>query len=143
MTHWVIPALSSLALTIAQSATPDLSQTDLYTKTVHGCHDVNLSGWTHPAKQVLLEAGATIGKVELCNGDRFPVFTVTVPNDPEGQTDSYFDKLYANLADANGFWSYTLVDTSDDVVITATVEKRTRQVALGYEEFNGPKRTSR
>ena len=67
----MIPALSSLALTIAQTATPDLSRTDLYTKTVHGCHDVDLSGWMHPAKQVLLDPGATIGKLELCNADWF------------------------------------------------------------------------
>ena len=68
---------------------------------------------------------------------------MTLPYDPAGTEGLLLVKLYANLADANGFWSYALVDTSDDVVITATVEKRTRQVTLGYEEFNGLKRTSR
>lgn len=137
MTHWLIPALSSMALTIAHPAAPDLSRTDFYSTIVHDCHVQDLSRWKHPVKQVLLDAGATIGKVELCNGDRFPVFTVTLPFDPDGQTDAYFDKLFANLADANGFWPYALVDTSDDVVITATVETRKRQVTLHYEDYNG------
>ena len=99
--------------------------------------------WQHPARQLLLHAGATIGKVELCNGDRFPVFTVIMPFDPQGQMDAFYNKLYAKLADADGYWSYTLVDTSDDVVITAMVERRKRQVTLPYQEFSGPQRPGR
>ncbi len=137
VTHWLVPALSAMALTVAQPTTPDLSRTTLYSSTVHDCHAVDLSQWTHPSRKVLLDAGATIGKVELCNGNKFPVFTVTLPFDPEGHTDAYYNKLYAALADANGFWSYALVDTSDDVVIVASVERRKRQVTLQYEEFGG------
>ena len=141
MTRWLIPALSSMVLTAAHAAAPELSRTLFYTTTVHGCHEVDLSRWRHPAKLVLVHAGAKLAKVELCNDDRFPVFTVTLPFDPDGQTDAYFDKLYANLAYANGFWSYALVDTSDDVIIVATSERRKRQVTLRYEDFSEPKPT--
>ncbi len=136
MIHWLVPALSCIALTTAQEGAPALSKTDFYTNTVHGCHALDLSRWTHPAKRVLLDAGATIVKVELCNGDTFPVFTVTLPFDPEGHTDAYASTLYASLADANGFWSYPLVDTSADVIIVAATERRKRTVTLTYEEFD-------
>ena len=79
--------------------------------------------------------------MELCNGDRSPVFTVTLPFDPQGQIDAFYNKLYAELAGANSSWSYALVDTSDDVVIAAMVDRRKRHVTLQYEEFSGPQRT--
>ena len=139
MTRWLIPAVSSILLNAAHDAAPQLSQTQFYTTTVHGCRDLDLSRWKHPVKQVLVHAGAKLAKVEVCNDDRFPVFTVTLPFDPEGQTDAYFDKLYADLAYANGFWSFALVDTSDDVIIVATSERQKRQVTLGYEKFSEPK----
>ena len=79
--------------------------------------------------------------MEVCNGDSVPVFTVTLPFGPQGQTDALCNKLYAELAGAYSSWSYALVDTSDDAVIMAMVERRKCQVTLQYKEFSGPQRT--
>ena len=130
------PAFASPGTT--QAAAPGLAQTSLYSDTVHGCHAVDLSTWTHPAKRVLVEAGAKLAKVELCNGDRFPVFTAALPFDPEGHTDSYFDKLYAALAEANGFWSYALVDTADDEIVLVSITRAEHELTLQYEPFTAP-----
>lgn len=135
MLHWLIPVLPSIALAIAQPPAPDLARTEFYTATVHGCRPLDLSTWRHPARQVLLDARATIAKVELCNDGKLPVFTVALPFDPDGQTADYFDKLHANLAYANGFWPYALVDTADDVIIIADIDRRQHQVTLHYEHF--------
>src|SRR5579871_3659596 len=93
-------------------ATP-LAGSDLYTKIAHDCHSLDLSKWQHPTRTVMENAGVQIIKVELCNGGKYPIFTVGFKYDPQGQTDDYFDPLYANMAQANGFWPYSFVDTED------------------------------
>ncbi len=135
MTRWLLPLLACVGLGTAYAAAADLAGTSLYTKTVHGCHALELSGWAHPAKRVLLDSGAKLAKVELCNGDTFPVFTAALPFDPEGHTDGFYNKLYAALADANGFWSFALVDTTDDVVVLVSIERAKRELTLQYEHF--------
>jgi hypothetical protein len=118
--------------------TPDLSSTTLYTKTVHGCQAVDLTTWQHPVRRVLQAAQAQIVKVELCNGLKFPVFTVVLPYDVDGQADRYFHRLYAGLAEANGFWPYALVDLANNLVTTVDIERSNRTVSPAYEDFRGP-----
>ena len=140
MTCWLLPLLSPVALAATQP-TPDLAHT-AFAATVHGCHALDLTTWRHNAKNVLLDAHAAIAKVELCNDDKLPVFTVALPYDPEGQTDAFYDRLYANLAYANGFWSFALVDTADNIVITASIDRRDHRTTLSYEHFaDAPKAT--
>ena len=117
---------------------PDLSATTLYAATVHGCRAVDLATWRHPTRDVLRAARARVKRVELCNGGSFPVFTVILPYDVYGRADDYFNKLYADLAKANGFWSYALVDLANNVVISVAVERAGRTVSPSYEDFGQP-----
>ena len=121
-------------MTRAAAPAPDLSATTLYTATARGCQPVDLATWHHPARKVLQAAQVRVVKVELCE-NRFPVFTVALPYGIDGPNDAYFNRLFAELADANGFWSYALVDLSGDTAITATVQRSTRTVTTSYEAF--------
>ncbi|WP_338664360.1 hypothetical protein VQH23_04160 [Pararoseomonas sp. SCSIO 73927] len=117
---------------------PELASTALYARTVQGCEAVDLATWRHPVREVLLAARAQIVKVELCNGRRFPVLTVALPYAVDGGADRYFGRLYAGLADANGFWPFALVDMANGVVITVEVERASRTVSPAYEDFRVP-----
>lgn len=121
--------------TRAAAPVPDLSATTLYTAMARGCQPVDLATWHHPARKILQAAQARVVKVELCE-NHFPVFTVTLPYDIDGPNDAYFNRLFGELAEANGFWSYALVDLSGDTVITATVQRSTRTVTTSYEAFH-------
>ncbi len=130
----VVPGVASGAV----ASVPNLSDTTLYANTVHDCRAVDLMTWRHPTREVLHAARARVEKVELCNGANFPVFTVILPYDVYGRTDDYFNKLYVDLAEANGFWSYALVDIANNVVISVAVERAGRTVSPTYEDFDRP-----
>ena len=120
------------------AAAPDLASTALYARTVQGCEAVDLATWRHPVREVLLAARARIVKVELCNGRRFPVLTVELPYAVDGAADRYFSRLYAGLAEANGFWPFALVDMANGVAITVEVDRAGRTVTPAYEDFRVP-----
>ena len=131
--------LWALLLCVAPAAlraeAPALPSTKFYTQTVHGCSDVDLATWQHPTRPLLTSADLQLEKVQLCNDRTFPVFTVAAKYDPEGDTDSFYHPLYAKLASANGWWSYALIDTRHDVIVTVDVTKSPRAVDLQYEDF--------
>ncbi|MCR0984444.1 hypothetical protein [Roseomonas populi] len=117
---------------------PDLASTALYARTVQGCRAIDLATWRHPVREVLRAARARVVKAELCNGRRFPVLTVVLPYAVDGDTDRYFSRLYASLAEANGFWPFALVDMANGVVITVEIDRASRTVSPAYEDFRVP-----
>lgn len=131
-------ALACLGSAVASAATapvPGLAETELYTTTVHGCRTVDLTSWRHPTREVLQASRAQVREVQLCNDDQFPVFTVSLPYDIDGPNDRQLNRLYADLAAANGFWSLALVDLAADVVITLEVDRQSYSVSPTYENF--------
>ncbi len=117
-------ALALMGSLVAQPVyATTLAQSDFYTKTAIGCHSLDLSTWQHPTKSVLIDSGTKILKVQICNGGKYPVFTVSFPYDPRTETGDYFGPLYTNLAKANGFWPYALVDQEDNLIIEVTPHK--------------------
>ncbi|WP_298162650.1 hypothetical protein [Acidocella sp.] len=118
------------------AAAPPLASTDLYAKTTHDCHSVDLSTWQHPARRVMEDAGVKIIKVELCNDGKYPIFTVGFKYDPRGQTDDYFNPLYAKVAQANGFWPFSFVDVEDSLIIDVGVDQTTKNLSVNFEEFS-------
>jgi len=84
------------------------------------------------------DAGVEIIKVQLCNDDKYPIFTVGFKYDPQGVTDDYFDPLYAKMAQANGFWPFSFVDVEDSLIIDVGADKATKHLSLTFEEFASP-----
>jgi hypothetical protein len=127
--------VAGLILAQPAGATP-LAATDLYTKITHDCHSLDLSKWRHPTRTVLENAGVQIVKVELCNDNKYPIFTVNFKYDPEAATDDFFDPLYAKMAAANGFWPYSFVDLGDPVIIDIGTDKAKESLSINFEEVD-------
>ena len=117
------------------SALPALEETELYTNKTTDCHDVDLSTWRHPIRAVFKKANITLERVQLCNGDRYPIFTVELPYDPTGETKSYFTQLYWKIRKANGKWPYAIVATSDNLVLYISYSVHDTLV-IDYEQYH-------
>jgi len=82
---------------------PSLQATALYKDTAHGCRALDMKSWSHPTRKVLERSKIEIKKVELCNQDVYPIYTVRFDASPMlGVNDKHFNKLYVEMAAANG-----------------------------------------
>jgi len=117
---------------------PALEASSLYRELARDCRTLDLKTWSHPTRKVLERAEIAIKKVELCNHDLYPVFTVAAKYDPNGPNDKYYNSLYAALAAANGYHSFSLVDTTFEAVMNIAVKGK-HDIAVDYEEFSPPK----
>ncbi|QXI31550.1 hypothetical protein HU752_019525 [Pseudomonas vanderleydeniana] len=118
-------------------ALPALKDTELYSSKAADCHDVDLKTWQHPARTVLEKHDIKLERVQLCNGDHYPIFTGQVPYDPTGQTKSFFLPLYEEMRKANGKWPYAIVATSDNIVVYVSYAASDR-ISLDYEQYAEP-----
>ena len=101
----------SFAASMAQTALcAPLEATTLYKDIAHGCRTLDLKSWSHPTRQVLERTKIEIMKAELCNQGIYPIYTVRFVASPMlGVNDKYFNKLYIEMAAANGFHSFAFV----------------------------------
>lgn len=128
-----------LALTSAGAldAAP-LEATALYTEKARDCRTLDLGTWSHPTRKVMERARVDIQKVELCNANIYPIFTVALPAEPlVGVNDRFFNKLYAQMAAANGWHPFAFVDPGRGVIVTIDTKGR-KSIAIDYDEFDIP-----
>lgn len=116
-------------------AAPLLEATALYKEIAHRCRALDLKQWAHPTKRVLDRAQIAISKVELCNNDVYPIFTVSLKYDPQGPNDAYYHKLFAEMAAANGYYSYSFVDPAWPIVINVKTAGK-KEISVSYEDFS-------
>lgn len=115
---------------------PLLSDTILYTQIVKDCHSIQLDDWQHPVRNVLEKSMAKIEKVELCNGNVYPIFTVYLPSGRSfAEGSKYYNELLENIARANGWWSYAIVDKTNNTVTEISINKR-HQLGVESESFS-------
>lgn len=120
---------------LAAAAAP-LEATTLYRDKAIACRTLALAPWKHPTRDVLEDAHVPIGKIELCNGDVYPVFTVRFPASPLlGVNDRFFNKLFARLFVANGYNPFAVVDPGWGVVVFADRGGK-RELLLSYDDFD-------
>ena len=110
-------------------------ETLFQTQIASGCRSIQMAKWRHPTKEVMAGRQVRLLKAELCREDKFPVFTVKFPFDPQGATDSYFNPLYVEMAAANGDWPFAFVDPEDNLVVTVIPSGR-NTVRLEYEPWS-------
>jgi hypothetical protein len=140
MTKRPMTALACLvAASVAQTALcAPLEATTLYKDIAHGCRTLDLKSWSHPTRQVLERARIEIMKVELCNQAFYPIYTVRFVASPMlGVNDKYFNKLYVEMAAANGFHSFAFVDPGWDVIVTVDVPGK-NEISISNYEFDAP-----
>ena len=135
----LVAALLALMFATALEAAP-LEATALLREKASGCRTLDLKTWSHPTRKAMERARVEIRKVELCNGDVYPIFTVALPGEPlVGVNDRFFNKLYAQMAGANGWHPFAFVDAGRGVVVYVDVNGR-RNLSIDYEEFDPPTR---
>jgi hypothetical protein len=140
MTKRLMTAVACLvAAGVAQTALcAPLEATTLYKDIAHECRTLDLKSWSHPTRQVLERTKIEIMKVELCNQDIYPIYTVRFVASPMlGVNDEYFNKLYIEMAAANGFHSFAFVDPGWDVTVTVDVASK-KEISISYYEFDAP-----
>ena len=140
MTKRLMTAVACLfAASVTQTALcAPLEATTLYKDIAHGCRTLDLKSWSHPTRQVLERTKIEITKVELCNQDIYPIYTVRFVASPMlGVNDRYFNKLYIEMAAANGFHSFAFVDPGWDVIVTVDVAGK-NEISISYYEFDAP-----
>ena len=131
-----ILAAAIIALVSGAACATPLEATALYREKASGCRTLELAAWSHPTRKVMETSRVDIRKVELCNGDVYPIFTVGLPGEPLVRVnDAYYNKLHARMAEANGWHSYAFVDAERGVIIYVDVTGK-RQLSLDYEEFD-------
>ena len=95
----------------------------------------DMSTWQHPVRVVLEKNKVTLSKVELHNNGKFPIFFVNFPFDPQSSaTSQYFKKLYLDVLQANGYWSYAFNDDSDDLIISVHWDRKIKKMTIDYED---------
>ena len=111
-----------------------LGESSLYKDLARDCRTLDLTHWSHPTRYVLERAEIAIKKVELCNHDVYPIFTVAIKYDPNGPNGEYYNRLFVAMAEANGFHSFSLVDTNFDMIMNIAVKGK-HEIVVDYEEF--------
>jgi hypothetical protein len=126
-----------VAASVAQTVLcAPLEATALYKGIAHGCRTLGLKSWSHPTRQVLERAKIKIKKVELCNQGIYPIYTVRFDASPMlGVNDKYFNKIYTEMAAANGFHSFAFVDPGWGVIVTVDVSGK-KEISISYDEFD-------
>ena len=130
------------AAVVFLSATPLRAQpreaTALYSRDARDCRTLDLKSWSHPTRAALEAAHVGLVRVELCNGDIYPIFTVRFDASPMlGVNDGYFNKLYASMIIANGRHSFAFVDPSWGVIVHIDMTGKT-DATISYDEFDAP-----
>ena len=94
----------------------------------------NIEKWRHPVKKVFERHKVSIKKLELYNNKKYPVFFVDFIYDPmSNSTKDYFNKLYYETLQANGFWDYCFYAITDNIKIKVHWDKQTKSMFLSYE----------
>lgn len=68
----------------------------------------DIQKWNHPTKKVFVDNGFEVEKVELKDNKRFPIFYLNGLNSEK----IYSDKFLKEVAKANSYWSFKLIEDS-------------------------------
>ncbi|MDQ2087086.1 hypothetical protein RBH29_11685 [Herbivorax sp. ANBcel31] len=86
----------------------------------------DIVNWDHPVKDVLEDKNIPISKLELTENKTYPTFYVKLPTEIIHK--EAIGSLIEPIAQANGFWNYSLVDESNNIKIEVLIDKENRKV---------------
>lgn len=97
--------------------------------TVINSNDItNISAWTHPVKYVFQNNNVIVDKVEFKNNRTYPIFYVELGKNLNDENKTYYKNLINQVATANGYWNYEIIDTNKKIDIVVTCNRSTRTV---------------
>ncbi|MFT8316585.1 MAG: hypothetical protein ABF633_20380 [Clostridium sp.] len=83
----------------------------------------DISNWNHPVKYVFKNANIQIEKVDFKNNKTYPIFYVDLTKNIDSDNKTYYKNLMKQLAIANGYWDYEIIDTKKDIDIKVICDK--------------------
>ncbi|PJI08140.1 MULTISPECIES: hypothetical protein [Clostridium] len=94
----------------------------------------DVSSWSHPAKTIFNREGIKINKVVLKDNKTYPVFYVTLNKDLNSSNKDYYTKLMKDIALANGYWDYEIIDESRGADIKVTCKDKKYVDKISYNK---------
>lgn len=82
----------------------------------------DIGTWKHPTKTVFAKYGVQLKTVELRGS--YPTFYVVLPKPSSLQNRSQFELFLKALAQANGYWPFTLMDGFKEIAVNSSAAKQ-------------------
>ncbi|MDF2505689.1 hypothetical protein [Clostridium sp.] len=84
---------------------------------------VDIDEWNHPVKYVFKNANIQVKKVEFKNNKTYPIFYVSLSKNIDTNNKTYYKNLIKQIATANGYWDYEIIDTNKNLDIKVICDK--------------------
>ena len=88
----------------------------------------DINAWNHPVKYVFKNANIQVEKVDFKNNKTYPIFYVNLTKNIDSDNKIYYTNLINQVATANGYWDYEIIDTQKNVNIKVVCDRSTRTV---------------
>lgn len=83
----------------------------------------DISSWNHPVKYVFNNVNIIVNKVDFKNNKTYPIFDVSFVKEFNDDNKTYYKNLIKQVATANGYWDYEIVDSSKAIDIKVTCDR--------------------
>lgn len=93
----------------------------------------DITKWNHPTKKVFIDNGFKVEKVELINEKKFPIFYIKAENKEAEYI--YNEEFIKEVAKANGYWSFKIVEGEKFADVTINKEKRIDNIETDKEKY--------
>ena len=90
----------------------------------------DISNWRHPVKKIFEKYQVTVDRVELLDKDTYPIFYVWFPKDLSTGEINGFLVLIQDVAKANAYWDYQIVDIKREILIKVQCSKSQKKIIL-------------
>lgn len=90
----------------------------------------DISNWSHPVKKVFEKYHIRVERVELLQNNTYPIFYVGFPNDLIKGSKSDFVLLIQEIASANAYWDYKIIDVKNVIFINVQCIKREKKIKM-------------
>lgn len=94
----------------------------------------DVSSWNHPVKNIFGREAIKINKVVLQNNKTYPVFYVTLSKELNAENKAYYTKLMKEIALANGYWDYEVIDSSKGADIKVKCKNKNAIESITYNK---------
>lgn len=88
----------------------------------------DITAWNHPVKYVFKNASVDISKVVFKNNKTYPIFYVNLSKNLDDSNKVYYKNLIKQVATANGYWDYEIIDQSKNIDIKVSCDRLNRSV---------------
>lgn len=88
----------------------------------------DINSWNHPVKYVFKNANIDIQKVGFKNDKTYPIFYVSLTKNLDDENKIYYKNLVNQIATANGYWDYEIIDENKNIDIKVVCDRNNRTV---------------